>query len=46
VKQLNFIIGIQGAIVDDDDVFYLFLQKQKLTQRFIPQEYFPPYETV
>jgi hypothetical protein len=24
------------------DVFYLFLQKQKLAQRYIPLGYFPP----
>jgi hypothetical protein len=29
-----------------DDVFYLFLQKQKSAQSYIPQGYFPPYEAV
>ena len=27
---------------DDDDVFYLLLQKQKSAQRYIPQGKFPP----
>jgi hypothetical protein len=26
--------------------FYLFLQKQKSAQSYIPQGYFPPYEAV
>jgi hypothetical protein len=29
-----------------DDVFYLFLQKQKSAQSYIPKGYFPPYEAV
>ena len=28
----------------DDDVFYLFLQKQKSAQNYKLQGYFPPYE--
>jgi hypothetical protein len=32
--------------VDNDNLFYLFLQKQKSAQRYIPQGYFPPYEAV
>jgi hypothetical protein len=31
---------------DDDDVFYLFLQKQKSAQSYVPQGYFPQYEAV
>ena len=30
----------------DDDVFYLFLQKQKSALSYVPQGYFPPYEPV
>jgi hypothetical protein len=29
-----------------DDVFDLFLQKQKSAQSYIPQGYLPPYESV
>jgi len=32
--------------INDDDVFYLFLQKQKTAQSYIPQGYFQPYEAV
>jgi hypothetical protein len=28
------------------EVFYLFLQKQKSAQSYIPEGYFPPYEAV
>ena len=35
---------LRGPDANDDDVFYLFFQKQKSAQRYEPQVYFPPSE--
>ena len=37
----RFDCGLWSMVCFDDDVFYLFLEKQKLAQRYIPAGYLP-----